>query len=162
MGAEHDYPAGGVNFLGHLERALGRMALALAGAGAVVVLVLSAKLTRSSREPTTSAVRGIDNPSSEAAPAASDLELGARPPRSITEAVDVPGPPAASVVMPTLAAPAEPDVVKTTSARPDAGPNGLAARKTTAAPRPALRSSPAKASVPDDGRDELYIPAVTR
>ena len=142
--------------------ALGRMAFALAGAGAVVVLLVGARIARSPREPATRAVQVIDNRGSVAAPAASDLEFGARPPRSITEAVDVPRPPADSVAMPTLAAPTEPGVVKTTGARLDAGPNGLAARKTTAAPRPALRSSPAKASVPDDGRDELYIPAVTR
>ena len=122
----------------------------------MVVLLVSARIARSPREPATSGVQVIDNRSSGAAPAASDLELGAQPPRSITEAVDVPRPPADSVAMPTLAAPAEPDVVKTTSARPDAATNGLAARKTTAPPRPALRSPPAKASVPDDGRDELY------
>ena len=142
--------------------ALGRMAFALAGAGAVVVLLVGARIARSPREPATRGVQVIDNRGSGAAPAASDVEFGARPPRSITEAVDVPRPPADSVAMPTLAAPTEPGVVKTTGARLDAGPNGLAARKTTAAPRPALRSSPAKASVPDDGRDELYIPAVTR
>jgi hypothetical protein len=142
--------------------ALGRMALALAGASALVVLLVSARIVRSSREPATSGVQVIDNRGSGAAPTASDLELGARPPRSITDAVDVPRPPADSVAMPTLAAPAEPDVVKTTSARPDAATNGLAARKTTAPPRPVLRSPKAKASVPDDGRDELYVPAVTR
>ena len=140
---------------------IGRLALAFAGAGAVV-LVLSAKFARSSRERTPSGVQGIDTRSSGAAPAPSDLEFGARAPRSITEAVDGPRPPVDSVARSTLGAPAEPGVVKTTGARLDAGPNGLAARKTTAAPRPALRSSPAKASVPDDGRDELYVPAVTR
>jgi serine/threonine-protein kinase len=145
------------------ERSMvGRLALALAGAGAVVLLLLSAKFARSSREPTTSGVQGTGNRSSAAAPMASDLEFGARPPRSITEAVDVPRPPADSVVVPTLAAPPEPGVVKTTSARPDAGPSSPATRRTTLAPRPALRSPSAKASVPDDGRDELYVPAVTR
>jgi hypothetical protein len=144
------------------KSALGRMAFALAGAGAVVVLGLSATLARSSREPATSGVQGIDNPSVGGAPAASDSEFGARPPRSITDAVDVARPPADSVVMPTLAAPAEPGAVKTTSAPPEAAPNGLAPRKTTPPPRPALRTSSAKASVPDDGRDELYVPAVTR
>jgi hypothetical protein len=141
--------------------ALGRMALGLAGAGAVVVLFVSARIARAPREPATSGVQVIDNRSSGAAPLASDLGLGAQPPRSITEAVDVPRPPADPVVMPTLAAPAE-SVVKATSARPDAATNGLAARKATAPPRPALRSPPAKASVPDDGRDELILPAVTR
>jgi serine/threonine-protein kinase len=139
--------------------ALGRMALGLAGAGAVVALFVSARIARAPREPATSGV--IDNRSSGAAPVASDLGLGAQPPRSITEAVDVPWPPADSVAMPTLAAPAEP-VLKTTSARPDATTNGLAARKATAPPRPAFRSPPAKASVPDDGRDELILPGVTR
>ncbi len=141
--------------------ALGRMALGLAGAGAVVALFVSARIARAPREPATSGVQVIDNRSSGAAPAPSDLDLGAQPPRSITEAVDVPRPPADSVAMPTLAAPAE-SVVKTPSARPDAATNGLAARKATAPPRPALRSPPAKASVPDDGRDELILPAVTR
>jgi serine/threonine-protein kinase len=141
--------------------ALGRMALALAGASAAVVLLVSARIVRSPREPATRGVQVIDNRGSGAAPAASDLELGARPPRSITDAVDVPRPPADSVAMPAPAAPAEPDV-KTTSARPDAATNGLAARKGTAPPRSSLRSPPAKASVPDDGRDELYLPAVKR
>jgi hypothetical protein len=141
--------------------ALGRMALALAGASAAVVLLVSARIVRAPREPATSGAQVIDNRGSGAAPAASDLELGARPPRSITDAVDVPRPPADSVPMPAPAAPAEPDV-KTTSARPDAATNGLAARKATAPPRSALRSPPAKASVPDDGRDELYLPAVKR
>jgi serine/threonine-protein kinase len=141
--------------------ALRRMALALGGASAVVVLFVSARIARAPREPATSGVQVIDNRSSGAAPAASELELGAQPPRSITEAVDVPRPPADSVAMPMLAAPAEP-IAKTTSARPDTATNGLAARKTTAPPRPALRSAPAKTSVPDDGRDELILPAVTR
>jgi hypothetical protein len=139
--------------------ALGRMALGLAGAGAVVVVFVSARIARAPREPATSGV--IDNRSSGAAPVASDLGLGAQPPRSITEAVDVPRPTADPVAMPTLAAPAE-SVVKATSARPDAATNGLAARKATAPPRPALRSPPPKANVPDDGRDELILPAVTR
>jgi hypothetical protein len=142
--------------------ALRRTALALAGAGAVVVLLVSARIARSPREPATSGVQVIDNRGSGAAPAAADLELGARPPRSITDAVDVPRPSVDSVAMPTPAAPAETDVVKTTSARPDAATNGLAARKATAPPRPALRSPPPKASVPDDGRDELILPAVKR
>jgi hypothetical protein len=141
--------------------ALGRMALALAGAGAVVVLFVGARIVRAPREPATSGVQVIDDRGSGAAPTASDLELGARPPRSITDAVDVPRPPADSVAMPTSTAPAEPDV-KTTSARPDTATNGLAARKATAPPRPALRSPPPKASVPDDGRDELILPAVKR
>jgi hypothetical protein len=140
--------------------ALARMALGLAGAGAVVVLFVSARIARAPREPTTSGVQAIDNRSSGAAPVASDLELGAQPPRSITEAVDVPRPPADSVAMPTPA-PAEPDV-KTTSARPNAATSGFAARKATAPPRPALRSPPPKAPVPDDGRDELILPTVTR
>jgi len=140
---------------------LGRMALALAGAGAVVVLLVGARIVRSPRERATSGVQVTDDRGSGAAPTASDLELGARPRRSITDAVDVPRPPADSVAMPTPAAPAEPDV-KTTSARPDTATNGMAARKTTAPPRPALRSPPAKASVPDDGRDELILPAVKR
>ena len=137
------------------------LSAALAGASAVVVLLVSARIVRSPREPATGGVQVIDDRGSGDAPAASDLELGARPPRSITDAVDVPRPPADSVAMPTPAALAEPDV-KTTSARPDAATNGLAARKTTAPPRPAVRSPPAKASVPDDGRDELYLPPVKR
>jgi serine/threonine protein kinase len=143
-------------------RALRRMALALAGATAVVVWLVSTKAARSPREPATP-VQGIDHRSSGASPAASDLELGAQPPRSITEAVEVPRPPADSVELPTLAAPDAPDVVKTTSARPQAATNGPAARKTTATPRAGLRSPSAKTPpVPDDGRDELYMPAVTR
>jgi hypothetical protein len=137
------------------------MALGLAGAGAVVALFVSARIARAPREPATSGVPVIDTQSSGAAPVASDLDLGAQPPRSITEAVDVPRPPADSVAMPTRAAPAE-SVVKTTSGRPDATTNGLAARKTIAPPRPALRSPAPKAPVPDDGRDELILPAVTR
>jgi serine/threonine protein kinase len=142
--------------------AFGRMALALVGAGALVVLLVGARMARSPQEPATRGVQVIDNRNSGAAPAASDLELGARPPRSITDAVEAPRPPASSVAMPTLAAPAEPNVGKTTSARPEAATNGVAARKAAAPPRPAPRSPPAKASVPDDGRDELYLPAVTR
>ena len=140
---------------------IGRLALAFAGAGAVV-LVLSAKFARSSRERTPSGVQGIDTRSSGAAPAPSDLEFGARAPRSITEAVDGPRPPVDSVARSTLGAPAEPGVVKTTGARPDAGPNGPATRRTTLATRPALGSPSAEASVSNDGRDELYVPAVTR
>jgi serine/threonine protein kinase len=140
---------------------LGRMALGLAGASTVVVLFLGARVIRAPREPATSGVQVIDNQNSGAAPAASDLELGAQPPRSITGAVDVPRPPADSIAMPALAAPAE-SVVKTTSARPDATTNALSARKATAPPRPAIRSLAPKASVPDDGRDELILPAVTR
>jgi hypothetical protein len=128
----------------------------------VVLLLVSATIARSSREPTTRGQQVIDHRSTGAASAASDLALEARPPRSITEAVDVPRPPADSVVLPTLAVPAEPGVVRTTSARLDAGPNDLAVRKTTPPPRPALRGPSAEASVPDDGRDELYVPAVTR
>ncbi len=142
--------------------ALGRMALALGGASALVVLLVGARIVRSPREPATGEVQVVDSRGSGAAPTASDLELGARPPRSITDAVDVPRPPADSVAMPTLAAPAEPGVVKTTRARPDAATNGLAARNTTAPPGPVLRSPKAKAPVPDDGRDELIVPAVTR
>ncbi len=143
-------------------RALRGMALALGGAGAVVVLVVSVRIARSPREPATSGVQGIDSQGSGAASAATELELGARPPRSITEAADGSGPPADSVAMPALAASAEADAVKTTSARPDAATNALAARKATAPPRP-LQSPPTKAPpIPDDGRDELYVPAVTR
>jgi hypothetical protein len=142
--------------------ALGRMVLALAGASAVVVLLVSARIARSPREPATGGAQVIDNLSSGAAPAASDVELGARSPRSITEAVDGPRAPADLVGMPTPAAPVATDVVKTTSARPEAAASALAARRTTAPSRPVLRSAPAKASVPDDGRDELYLPAVTR
>ncbi len=140
--------------------ALARMALGLGGASAVVVLLVSARVARSPREPATSEVQVTDNQNSGAAPAASDLELGAQPPRSITDAVEVPRPPADSVAMPTPA-PAEPEV-KATSARPNAATSGVAARKATAPPRPALRSPPPKAPVPDDGRDELILPTVTR
>jgi serine/threonine protein kinase len=141
--------------------ALGRVALGLGGACAVVLLFVSARGIHAPREPASSGAQVTGNQNSGAASAASDLEFGAQPPRSITEAVDVPRPPADSVSTPTRAAPAE-SVVKTTSVRPDAPTNGLAARKTTAPPRPALRSPAPKASVPDDGRDELILPAVTR
>ena len=138
------------------------MAVALAGAGAVAVLLVSARIARFPGEPATSSVHVIDSQGSGAAPAATDLELGARPPRSITEAAHVSGPPADSVAMPALAASAEADAVKTTSARPDAATNALAARKATAPSRP-LQSPPTKAPpIPDDGRDELYEPAGTR
>jgi eukaryotic-like serine/threonine-protein kinase len=138
------------------------MAVALAGGGAVAVLLVSARIARVPREPATRSEQVIDSQGSGAASAASDLELGARPPRSITEAVNMPGPPADSVAMPVLAAPAEADAVKTTSVPPDAATNALAARKATALPRP-LQSPPTKAApIPDDGRDELYVPAGTR
>ncbi len=84
-----------------------------------------------------------------------------QPPRSIIEALDVPRLAADSVAVPTRAAAPEPEA-KTTTARPDAAANAVAARKTTAPPRPALRSPPPKTPVPDDGRDELILPTVTR
>jgi len=140
---------------------VGRMAFGLAGAGAVVLLLVSARFARSSREPTTRGVQIVDSRGSGAAPAVSDLEFGARPPRSIAEAVDAPRAPADSVVPPKFAAPAEPAVAKT-NGRSDAGSGGAVVRRATLPPRPALRSPSAKVSVPDDGRDELYVPAEAR
>ncbi len=140
--------------------ALRRLALALGGAGAVVALLVSARVLRSPGEPTHSEAQVVDERGSGPASAASDLELGAQPPRSITEAVVLPTPPVDSSATPTPAAPSEANVVKTTPTRVDAVPSGLAARKTTSSPRPALRSPPTKTAVPDDGRDELIVPPV--
>jgi serine/threonine-protein kinase len=144
------------------KRALGRIALALGGAVALVLLLVSARIARSSREPPTRETQMINNRSSGGAPTTSDLEFGAQPPPSITEAVDVSRAPADSVVMPAVAATSEPGVVKSTRTGSDGGAGAPAARRATLPPRPALRSPPPKASVPDDGRDELYVPAVTR
>ena len=47
----------------------------------------------------------------------------------------------------------------TASAHPDRGPGVSAVRKAAPPPaRPALRAATAKARLPDDGRDELYVP----
>ncbi|MGH7435124.1 MAG: hypothetical protein ACRENE_05580, partial [Polyangiaceae bacterium] len=148
--------------LGGGRGSLGRLGLALSGAGAVVLLLLGARSARSSREPTTSGAQVLESRGSGAASSASDLELGAQPPPSITEAADGPKSPADSVAVLTLSAPSAPDAVKTTGAHADAGPSGVAARKTAGPPRPALRSPPPKPSVPDDGRDELYVPALPK
>ncbi|MDP9149451.1 MAG: type IV secretory system conjugative DNA transfer family protein [Myxococcota bacterium] len=138
-----------------------RMALASVGVGALAAALVIARI-HSSREGGTVGVLPVARPTPGAAPAGSDFGLGASPPLSISEAVRAPEAPAEPVGIPMLAAPTEPGMTKAASARADGGAAGPALSKATPAPRPALRSPSAKASVPDDGRDELYVPAVTR
>ena len=144
------------------NKAARRTALGLVGAGAVGILLVSARIARSPRERVAGGVQLIESRTSGAAPVASDLGVGAEPPQWITEAAHVPKAAAESAVLPTIVVPAEPSVAKTTSARSDGGAGGPVLRRATLPPRPALRSPSVKPSVPDDGRDELYIPAVTR
>jgi len=144
------------------SKAARRMALGLASAGAVAILLVSARIAHSPRERVAGGVQLIESQTSGAAPVASDLGVGAEPPQWITEAAHVPKAASESVVLPTIVVPAEPSVAKTTSARLDGGAGGPVLRRATLPPRPALRSPSVKPSVPDDGRDELYIPTVTR
>jgi serine/threonine-protein kinase len=137
-----------------------RMALASVGVGALAAVLVSTRIH--SRESGTGGVPQVARPTSGATPAASDFGLGARPPLSILNAVHAPAAVADSVAIPMLGAPTEAAMTKAASARPDGGAGGPGLSKATPAPRPALKGPSAKASVPDDGRDELYVPAVTR
>ena len=137
-----------------------RMALASVGVGALAAVLVSTRIH--SRGGGTVGALPVATTTSGAAPAASDFGLGARPPLSILEAARAPAALAETVVIPTLGARTETGMTKAASARPDGGAGGPGSSKATPAPRPVARSPSAKASVPDDGRDELYVPAVTR
>ena len=137
------------------RRNVGRMAAALAGALALIALLANARMARSPREPGPQDVQPLGRRAWGAATGLSSSELGVQPPRSILEA---PSAVAVAVVTPTLDASAEPAVANGASARADGGPGGPAERRATVPLRPAPRIAPAKASVPDDGRDELYVP----
>jgi eukaryotic-like serine/threonine-protein kinase len=137
-----------------------RMALASVGVVALAAVLVSTRIH--SREGRTVGVLPVATSTSGAVSTATDFGLGAPPPLSILEAARAPVALAETVVSPILGAHTEPGMTKAASARPDGGASGPGLSKATPAPRPAIRGPSAKASVPDDGRDELYVPAVTR
>ena len=61
--------------------------------------------------------------------------------------------------LPSAVAATKPHIATSTAARPDGGTSGATPRKVTPiASVPSPGAAPPKGSVPDDGRDELYIP----
>jgi hypothetical protein len=135
-----------------------RGALALLVSGGAVAALVTAGIAGSSRGSDAKGVKSIESRTFGDGVPASDLAVEQA--RSATAPVDArdaaaefPSPPS------WLGLASDPMVVGTASAQPDRGPGVSALRKAAPPPaRPALRAAPAKARLPDDGRDELYVP----
>jgi serine/threonine-protein kinase len=146
-------PAGGRS-----RRGVPTRVLALAASAAALLALGSAAVATSSRGPGKKAALAVESPPA----AVPSLALGevviAAPAQAPGDSID------ARDAAPEFAVPAwlaahETTVAAALGEKPEAGPAATTVRKAPAPrPRPALRTAPVKAPVPDDGRDELIIP----
>jgi serine/threonine-protein kinase len=128
------------------------------GSGAVVAMLVTAGLARSSRSAAGRRVGAAEPPAAITGPVAGP----ANPMPAIAEIVDAPDAARSIAAAPApewLGATGDPVSRSPASARPDAGGPPPPARKADGLPaRPVVRSAPVKRPPPDDGRDELYVP----
>jgi serine/threonine protein kinase len=131
-----------------------RAAFALIGSTAVVATLVSLRMAGSSRESTT---RGKPTANAPAVAEAAPQDLGSEP---LANAVDEPSVAGGPTATPSFVPAWEPDFGPTTGPQPDAGSASAAVRKVPPppAPAPTRGGAPTKVPVPDDGRNELYIP----
>ena len=135
-------------------RRVPRAALAWAGAGALVAVLLSVWKGGSPQEPIEPR-KVFERPPSVAEAARIDSRAEPPPPQPIGEPSAAPPPtPLASAVAAT-----KPRAAAPTGERPNgAASHAALGRAPPIASVPASGAAPPKISVPDDGRDELYIP----
>ena len=135
----------------------GRRAASLVGAGLALAAVTGIGISRASRTESEGAAKLAESPAS-----ATGLPVGdapREPARAAVDAIEAPDAGPEPAPGPPLASPTDLAEAKALAARPDGGPAWASARKAPALPlRAALRGPQGKAAVPDDGRDELYVP----
>jgi len=137
------------------RRAVRGLALAALGSGALVAVLAAAESGGSLWRSRSKAAEPVESPAWSAGLPSSDRALA--PANSGPETIAPPGA-ADSVVIPPLGPPPEAVIAKTATEPPDGGAGALGARKAALPSRPTARAVSAKALVPDDGRDELYVP----
>jgi serine/threonine-protein kinase len=143
------------------RRSLRALARATLGSGALVAVLVGAAAGGSPLDSRSNAVKPTEGEAWIARAAASyrAAEPAIAGPPPAPQAVD-----ARRVddwvVIPPLGPPPDRIVAKTTSASSGGGAVSAPARKAASSSRPTMHAAPTKAPVPDDGRDELYVPGL--